>query len=317
LKSIEYTFLVPTVRIVTRPASFNTLRCCETAGRDTGNPSAISPTGSGFLASRSKISRRVGSARAAKRSDWLAIAYGKNILTINAFVKAAIIFGVIALLLAAFLQQDQTPRAPVKNERGMLPVNRQYFDLAANTGGDFYFWAAGEFASAHLQIPIHGADVLLSYGTMDSKKVFEIPVESGVKELTLFAGVQRKDLAVLVRPDNTPVRDAQVFQHMLIATVPSPPAGIWRLEMDGEGVYAVTAHVKPGDDAPRIAFDGCQSVARGTKDTHISFVTVDGSAIIAREPCVLPMVPYRTVVRGVDGTGAVFQRIDSQLRPPD
>ncbi len=217
--------------------------------------------------------------------------------------------GVIALLLAAFLQQDQTPRAPVKNERGMLPVNRQYFDLAANTGGDFYFWAAGEFASAHLQVPIHGVDVLLSYGTMDSKKVFEIPVESGVKELTLFAGVQRKDLAVLVRPDNIPVHDAQVFQHMLIATVPSPAAGIWRLEMDGEGVYAVTAHVKPGDDAPR--------VARGfAKETQISFVAVDGSAI-TREPCVLPKVPYRTVVRGVDGTGAVFQRIDSHLRTPD
>ena len=225
--------------------------------------------------------------------------------------------GVIALLLAAFLQQDQTPRAPVKNERGMLPVNRQYFDLAANTGGDFYFWAAGEFASAHVQVPIHDVDVLLSYGTMDSKKVFEIPVESGVKELTLFAGVQRKDLAVLVRPDNIPFHDAQVFQHMLIATVPSPAAGIWRLEMDGEGVYAVTAHVRPGDDAPRVAFDGCQSVARGSaKETQISFVAVDGS-LIAQEQCVRPKVPYRTVVRGVDGTGAVFQRIDSHLRTPD
>ena len=71
----------------------------------------------------------------------------------------------IAFLLAAALQQDQTPRPVVKNERGMLPVNKTYFDLAANTGGDIYFWAPGEFASAKLQVPLPGVPVVLSYGS--------------------------------------------------------------------------------------------------------------------------------------------------------
>jgi len=70
---------------------------------------------------------------------------------------------------------------------------------------------------------VHHEDVLLSYGSIDGQHTFEIPVESNVKTLTLFAGVDTKDLAVLVRPDGTVVRDGvQMFQHMLIATVASP-----------------------------------------------------------------------------------------------
>jgi len=209
----------------------------------------------------------------------------------------------IAFLLAAALLQEQAPRPVVKNERGMLPVNKTYFDLAANTGGDIYFWAPGEFASAKLQVPLPGVPVVLSYGSMPSaKKVFEIPVESGVQSLAIFAAVQRKDLAVLVRPDNTPFDGAQIFQNMLIATVTAPVTGVWRLELDGEGMYAVTAHVKPGENAPSFRFDGCD------------FVNVDGSPIV-QEKCAPPSVPYRVIVRGVDASGAQFQRIESHVHP--
>ena len=139
------------------------------------------------------------------------------------------------MLAAAFLQQDQTPRAPA--------FNATYFELAASTGGDFYFWAPGEFASANLKVPVHHEDVLLSYGSIDADHTFEIPIESGAKAMTVFAGIEQKNLAVLVRPDGTVVRDGvQSFQKMLIATVRSPEAGTWRLEVHGRGHYAVTAH---------------------------------------------------------------------------
>src|SRR5213592_1713205 len=114
----------------------------------------------------------------------------------------------ISLFLATLLlmQQDQIPRQPKKYDRGLLKIDPIYFDLAANTGGDFYFWAPGEFASSHLQVPVHHEDVVLSYGSIEGEKSFDIPVESGVKELTVFVGIQRKDLAVLVRPDGTVMR---------------------------------------------------------------------------------------------------------------
>src|SRR6185312_804673 len=49
-------------------------RCCDTAGRDTGKPSASSPTAMGRRTRRSKMARRVGSARAASWISALGIA---------------------------------------------------------------------------------------------------------------------------------------------------------------------------------------------------------------------------------------------------
>lgn len=257
-------------------------------------------------------------------------------------------------LLAAllFAQQDQTPRPPQKNDRGLLKVDPVYFDLAANTGGDFYFWAPGEFAASHLQVPMHHEDVLLSYGSIESEKSFDIPVESGVKELTVFAGIQRKDLAVLLRPDGTVMRDVQSFQHMLIASVKAPATGIWRLELHGAGTYAVTAHVKSADHGPdliRFAFvepggrpghEGmfpvkralmaseslaCEvSLSGSIKEGELLFVARDGSPISATPipgesigHCTVPDVPFRAAIRGKDSNGAAFQRMESALRTPE
>src|SRR5712691_13151961 len=228
----------------------------------------------------------------------------------------------LSLLLVPLLaaQEDQLPRPPKKNDRGLLQINRQYFDLAANTGGDFYFWAPGEFATARLQVPIHREYVILSYGDLESKKIFEIPIESGAEEMTLFAGIQRKDLALLIRPNGRVARDGdggvaqQVFQHMMIATVKSPAAGVWRLELTGAGAYAVTAHVKPGKSGPElVGFDfvepggrpghegmfpikravhageslTCRIALSGSvKQAELDFVTRDGSLIRDRKSVV-------------------------------
>jgi hypothetical protein len=234
-------------------------------------------------------------------------------------------------LLLAYVpqaQEDQRPRPPGK-------IDPLYFDLAAKTGGDFYFWAPGEFATASLQVPIHHEDVVLSYGSMEGKRHFEIPLESGVKEMTLFAGIERKDLAVLVRPDGTVVRNddpgIQVFQRMLIAKISAPAAGVWHLEIDGAGMFAVTAHVRGADDGPdldRFQIDAanCEVSLSGTaRDVQLAFVSKDGSTIDAipltrtsdgeyMARCTIPKVPFRALVRGIDRNGARFQRIESHLR---
>ncbi|HSP13385.1 MAG TPA: hypothetical protein VLV78_01385 [Thermoanaerobaculia bacterium] len=257
----------------------------------------------------------------------------------------------IASVVAA--QDDQRPRpSPAK-------VDPIFFELAAKSGGDIYFWAPGEFATARLQVPIHHDDVVLSYGSLQSKRRFEIPVETGVSEMTLFAGMERKDLAVLVRPDGTVAHDGdrgaeiQVFQRMLIAKITAPAAGIWKLEVDGAGAYAVTAHVKAAASGPdldrfelverggRPGHEGmfpikrplrageslaCQvEVSGSAREVELAFVTKDGSLIGTTEltpdgegeydgRCTVPKTPFRALVRGVDGSGARFQRIESHLR---
>ena len=143
---------------------------------------------------------------------------------------------------------------------GLLRVDPTYFELSAQTGGDFYFWAPGEFARAGVQIPLHGEDVLLAYGKLDaSRRSFEIPVESGVRTLTIFAGAQRKDRAVLVRPGGALVADGpagvklQTFSHMLIATIQSPVAGTWRIDFEGAGLFSVSAGVdSTAADSPQL-----------------------------------------------------------------
>lgn len=173
-------------------------------------------------------------------------------------MKPAALLLVLCAAVAADAQEDQTPRPTTKDSRGLLKINRDFYELAASTGGDFYFWAPGEFAASQLQVPIQHEEVLLAYGSLDAKRVFEIPVESGVRTLTVFAGIQRKDLAVLVRPDGLVVQTGdrgaavQSFQHMFIATVDAPPPGIWKLELTGAGIFSVTAHVRPGDEGPQL-----------------------------------------------------------------
>ena len=249
----------------------------------------------------------------------------------------------------------------MKDERGLLQVNRTYYDMAASTGGDIYFWAPGEFATAKLRVPVEREPVALAYGSVDSKKMFDIPIESGVEQMTIFVAVQRKDLATLIRPNGTTARDRdsgvdlQPFQHMLIATIASPAAGVWHLELQGAGMYAFSAHVKPSKDAAdfvgfefvepggRPGHEGMFPIHRDVhtgesitarvdlsgkvKDPQVDFVSGDGTLIRTfamtavsedeyQARCTIPSTPFRVVVRGVDASGARFQRTESKLRTP-
>jgi len=169
----------------------------------------------------------------------------------------------LVLLLAALplFGQDsgQRHRDPRTNEKGLLAINTDYFDLAAGTGGDFYFWSPGEFSTANLEVAGRGEDVVLSYGaTKKQPEAYEVPVESGARELGIFCGAQRKDLCVLIRPDGSAVRQGdegvryQSYRFMTIVFVPSPQPGIWKVELHGEGIHEVAARIDPGSDAPSV-----------------------------------------------------------------
>jgi hypothetical protein len=169
----------------------------------------------------------------------------------------------------------QQPRPQRYDGRTLLHVEPAYYDVAAATGGDFYFWAPGEFAAAALHLPIDGEAVVLDYGRLaQPRRSVAIPVESGVRELTVFAGAQRKDRAVLVRPDGAIVADGggdarlQTYSHMLLATIREPPAGTWRLEFDGAGLYSLSALGRGAghESAPQLV--EFEFVERGGRPAH-------------------------------------------------
>ena len=197
------------------------------------------------------------------------------------------------------IDPGQNARPPRHDARGLLPVNEDYFALSAGTGGDFYFWAPGEFANSKVQLPHGGDEVVLAYGRFDApRRSIAIPVESGVRELTVFAGAQRKDRAVLVRPDGSIVADGsadarlQTFRHMLLATVHNPGAGPWRLEFDGAGTYSISANVHPSaaPDAP--AMGDFSFVEMRGRPAH------EGWFPIAREPRAGETIECEVEVRG-------------------
>jgi len=232
--------------------------------------------------------------------------------------RAAIALMLMLSCASAFGQEDQTPRPLKKDKRGLLQVNREYFDLAAATGGDFYFWAPGEFSAANLQIPVEHDEVVLAYGSLETRRVFDIPVESGVRSLEVFTGVQRKDLALLLRPDGVEVRErdegtsVQSFQHMLIVTVRQPAAGTWRLELHGDGMLCVTAHVQPGENSPSLEKFNAETCKAGMFQAE--FVARDGTTISRGDGCETPSVPFRVAITGVDANGKLFRRIERGLR---
>ena len=183
----------------------------------------------------------------------------------------------LAALAAGATHVDPGQRSqPVRVDRGgLLQVEPAYFNLAALTGGNFYFWAAGEFARAGLRLPIHDEPVLLAHGRFDApRRSFEIPVESGARILTIFAGAQRKDRAVLVRPGGGSVADGaagvtlQTFSHMTIATIQTPAPGKWRIDFEGAGLYSVSAHVRPSAEVDAPALIAFNFVEMGGRPGH-------------------------------------------------
>jgi hypothetical protein len=188
---------------------------------------------------------------------------------------ALVLFATALVVAGAVADPGQRSQPPRVDRGGLLKVEPIYFESAAQTGGDFYFWAPGEFAGSGLQIPLHGEPVMLAYGRFDKpRRSFEIPVESGVRTLTVFAGAQRKDRAVLLRPGGAIVAageagvQLQTFTHMTIATIQKPAPGLWRIDFEGAGLFSVSAHVKPSAEAGAPSMDDFDFVERGGRPGH-------------------------------------------------
>ncbi len=136
---------------------------------------------------------------------------------------------------------------PSYDAQGLLKINKDYYELAAATGGDFYFWAPGEFSTSGVQLPLEDEPILLAYGLLETRtRSFWFPVDAVSETFTVFAGAQRKNAFELIRPGggtvaagDTDVR-FQEFQHMLLVTVTKPERGTWRFELQGTGHFSLS-----------------------------------------------------------------------------
>jgi hypothetical protein len=146
---------------------------------------------------------------------------------------------------------NEPSRAPGYDQNGLLRINTDFFNMAAATGGDFYFWAPGEFAAKAglLNLPLASEPITLAYGSAKGNfaQRAEVPVDVTISRLSLFTGAQRLDKVRLLRPDGRSIKanpsgvSVQDFKHMRIVTVDDPEPGVWRVEMRGAGRYVLSA----------------------------------------------------------------------------
>jgi hypothetical protein len=142
---------------------------------------------------------------------------------------------------------NEPGRPPGYDQSGPLQINIDFFNLTAATGGDFYFWAPGEFAAATglLHVPVASDPIALAYGSTGGlfTRTVEAPVDGTISRLSFFAGAQILDKLSLTRPDGRSVEanaagvSVQTFRHMRIVTLIDPEPGLWKAEMSGSGSF--------------------------------------------------------------------------------
>ena len=139
------------------------------------------------------------------------------------------------------------PRAVGTDE--LLLFDKGMFSVTLATGGDFYFWEPGEFATADLRLPLGGEDVVLAYPVLDGRRDFPFPIDSLVSRVEIFASAQELHDVRLLTPagrmldGDLPRVDVQSYQHLFLATIQNPDPGAWRIEVEGRGQLSLSVRV--------------------------------------------------------------------------
>jgi hypothetical protein len=164
--------------------------------------------------------------------------------------RALLLSFLLAAPVASHADRGQQP-AP-SSPSALLPIDADAFEIAAATGGFYYFWQPGEFAaldpaaSRHLFAP--GQTVEQIDGSLDGTIDLPFEVEPGDAAITVRAGLQSRGRIELFAPDaHTPWSGAEDTRtaHMRIAHVPEPTPGTWTVRLTGEGVYLVNVTSQP------------------------------------------------------------------------
>jgi hypothetical protein len=152
---------------------------------------------------------------------------------------------------------DQRARRPAVSPDGFLRIDPVMFDLAARTGGEFLFWEPGEFGrySASAMGLAAGKAIANRFGELPAggavEVEIEVPMVPKIGALRFYAGIQKKDLIRLIRPDartvgaSDPGVELVETRHMLVVKVSDPQPGSWTLAIAGEGRYQASARGLP------------------------------------------------------------------------
>jgi len=167
-------------------------------------------------------------------------------------VRASLVLVFACCATPGWSGADSGQSAPKRANPGRLTIDEAAFEIAAATGGFYYFWQPGEFSqfAAHENLDIFSSDGKVIeqiegelHGTIDLP--FEI--KTGDARVTLRAGLQSLGIIELFAPgERVPYTGEPTTRtaHMLFVSLADPSIGTWRVRLIGEGLYLIQVVAK-------------------------------------------------------------------------
>ncbi len=141
------------------------------------------------------------------------------------------------------------------NTKGAI-IDDSMFQIAVESGGDYYFWKPGEFVTYAEKIPPEmftgtgKTPLLRDYGTVDNREmVLPFLITPDTKNFTFLIGVQFNPRISLIKPSGRIAEDEKnsnsllKTSHMLLGYIDNPEKGEWKVIINGSGKYSVTVNV--------------------------------------------------------------------------
>jgi hypothetical protein len=161
-------------------------------------------------------------------------------------------------------------------------VDPSYIATADATGGQVYFLhpsEAGRTAPLMLWSMQHEELIWRASGELqEPSREFSFPVEPGVESLMISAWLQCKESIVITPPDPADAIEEHSFQAGRVIHVSRPPAGTWRVQIAGRGLWSLIASAKGG-----VSLDSAKFVRLGGRPGHEGWFPLDGPPAIDSE----------------------------------
>ncbi len=142
-----------------------------------------------------------------------------------------------------------------KNTKGAI-IDDSMFQMSLESGGYYFFWKTGEFATHAEKIPseifmgTNKAPVLKDYGTVNNEEiVLPFLITPDTRNFTFLMGVQFNPKISLINPSGNVTADEKnknsilKTSHMLLGYIDNPEKGEWKAIINGSGKYSVTVNV--------------------------------------------------------------------------
>ena len=236
------------------------------------------------------------------------------------------------------------------------PADPTYLHIANETGGQPFFLSPLELPrSEQVMRETSGDAALVVWASATAaERDIPIPVDSMIRRLTVAATFDTKGgTLTLVAPDgavDADITEDSVLNCGRVATIGSPPVGVWHARLTATGRFWLTAHARTDLDVVTTEFvreggrpghEGLFRIAGQpisgepatirivlTDDevtsTQFSFVSEQGKTLGALNlkesdshefggRVDLPTDSFRVAVTGLDATGAAYQRLHAGL----